>query len=108
MPSCENLDHDHLAAAAGAWRCRIDRLVERRLLGIRHDSEQLAGKREADLPGGAGEQALVADPVKAARQNMEQESADELVGAERHDALAVGAIAAVILVAHGHAGIAEC
>ena len=38
---------------------------------------------------------------------MEQESADELVGAECHDASAVGAVAAVTLVAHGHAGVAE-
>ena len=38
---------------------------------------------------------------------MEQETADELIGAECHDAPAVGAIAAAILVTHGRAGVVE-
>ena len=37
----------------------------------------------------------MADAVEPARQDVEQEAADELVGAERHDLLPVGAIAAV-------------
>lgn len=38
---------------------------------------------------------------------MEQEPADELIGAECHDAPPVGAIAATTLVAHGRAGVVE-
>jgi hypothetical protein len=45
--------------------------------------------------------------VEPGRQKVEQEAADELVGAERHDALAVCAIAAIILVAEGDAGRVE-
>ena len=44
------------------------------------------------------------DAVKAGGQHMEQEAADELVRRERHDALPLGAIAAVVLVAEGDAG----
>ncbi len=46
----------------------------------------------------------MADAVEAARQDVEQEAADELVGGERHDLLAVGAVAAIVLVAEGDAG----
>jgi hypothetical protein len=42
--------------------------------------QQFAGEREAGLAGAAGEQAVVADAMEAARQDMEQEAADELVG----------------------------
>jgi len=47
------------------------------------------------------------DAVKAAWQDMEQEAADELVRRERHDALPLGTIAAVVLVAEGDAGLVE-
>jgi len=49
----------------------------------------------------------VADAVEPARQDVEQEPADKLVGAECHDALAFGTIAAIILVAEGDAAIIE-
>ena len=48
------------------------------------------------------------DAVEAFRQNVEQEAADELVRAEPHDALAVCAIAAVILVAERDTMLVEC
>src|SRR5262245_14634266 len=47
----------------------------------------------------------MADAVKAAWQDMEQEAADELVRRERHDALPLGTITAVVLVAEGDAGL---
>jgi len=56
---------------------------------------------------GAGEQAIVADPMKSARQGVEEEAADELVGAQRHDLLAVGAAAPIILVTEADTGIVE-
>jgi len=39
----------------------------------------------------------MSDAVKAARQNVDQEAADELVGRQRHDLLAFGPVATVIL-----------
>jgi hypothetical protein len=39
--------------------------------------------------------------VEAAWQDMQQKAAHELVGIERHDLLALGAAAPVILVAEG-------
>jgi len=39
------------------------------------------------------------DAVEALRKNVEQEAADEFVRAQCHGALAIGAIAAIILVA---------
>ena len=61
------------------------------VIGRRGDVQQFASEREAGLAGGAGEQAVVPDAVEAARQDVEQEAADELVGGERHDLLPVGA-----------------
>jgi hypothetical protein len=47
------------------------------------------------------------DAVEAARQDVDQKAADELVGGQRHDLLAFGAIAAIILVPERHAGLVE-
>ena len=55
----------------------------------------------------AGEQAVVADAMEPAWQHVKQEAADELVGCERHDALPLPAVAPVVLVAEGDAGIVE-
>ena len=49
----------------------------------------------------------MADTMKARRQNVEQEAADEVVGAERHGALAVGTVTAIVLVAEGDTGLVE-
>jgi hypothetical protein len=49
----------------------------------------------------------MADAMEAARQDMDQEPADELVGAERHDLLAIRLGATVILVAGGDAVLVE-
>ena len=54
------------------------------------------------LAGGTGEQAVVADAMKALGQDVEQEAADELVGGQRHALLPVGTGAAVVLVAERH------
>jgi hypothetical protein len=49
----------------------------------------------------------VANAVEPGRQQVEQEAADELVDAERHDLLAVRAVAAIVLVAEGDIGLVE-
>lgn len=41
----------------------------------------------------------MSDAMEATRQHMEQEATNELVGGERHDLLAVSAVAAIVLVA---------
>ncbi|MCY1510055.1 hypothetical protein D9M68_444180 [compost metagenome] len=45
--------------------------------------------------------------MEATRQDMKQEAADELVGGERHDLLAIGAVATIVLVAEGDAALVE-
>ena len=45
------------------------------------------------------------DAVEAPGQDVQQEAADELVGAKRHGAVAFGALAAVVLVSEGDAGL---
>src|SRR3546814_11002658 len=55
----------------------------------------------------AGEEAIVADAVESARQGVEEEAADELVGGEGPDLLPSGAGLAIILVAEGDPGIVE-
>jgi len=47
------------------------------------------------------------DAMEAAWQDMKQEAADELVGAQRHDLLPVRVVATVILVAEGDGGLVE-
>ena len=44
------------------------------------------------------------DAMKPARQNVQQQASDELVGGERHDARPLAAVAPVVLVAEGDAG----
>jgi len=49
----------------------------------------------------------MANTVEAAWQDVEQEAADELVGAERHDALALGTVAAIVFVSEGDTLLVE-
>jgi hypothetical protein len=104
-PAFENLDDDHAAATAWAWRSRIfccdgsNRL--RRWLW--RNREQFSRTREIYFTATAGEQAVVADAVEALWEDMQEKAPDELVDGERHGALTVWAIAAVIFVAEGHA-----
>lgn len=96
MVAFEGLDDDHVAAAARAQRSGIWRFDRGIVLGRWCDREQLAGVVEMSLSGRAGEQAVMTEPMEPARQDVEQEATDKLVGAERHDLLAVGAAAANI------------
>jgi hypothetical protein len=62
--------------------------------------------RPGDVVGAraAGEQAVVADAVEATRQDVDQESADELAGGEYHDLLTIAAIGTIVLPSEGHVG----
>ena len=63
--------------------------------------------RDIVFAAGAGEEAVVTDAMEALRQNVEQEAANEFVGADRHGALAVCGVAAIVLVAERDTGIVE-
>src|SRR3979409_446972 len=69
--------------------------------------DQFPGTRNAGLAGGSGEQPVVTDAVEPLWQDVEQEAPDELVGGERHGAQPRPAVAAVVLVAEGHAAFVE-
>ena len=106
-PAFEHLDDDHASAAAWAWRADLDRLVGCVVSRRRDSVQEFAGASDADLSGTAGEQTVMPDAVEPARQNVEQEAANELVGGKRHDLLPVAALAAVVLVAEGDTGLVE-
>jgi hypothetical protein len=61
--------------------------------------------RDIGFAPGVGEQAVMADTMKALGQDVEREAPHERVGRECHGALALGAIAAGILVSDGNAGL---
>ena len=46
----------------------------------------------------------MSDAVKAARQNVDQEAADELGGGERHDLLAITTFGTIVLPSEADAG----
>ena len=106
-PSPEGLDDGHASATAGTGREPIEWFWHFDRLGRRCHGKQFVGTRNTGLACGTGEQAVVADAVEAMWQDMEQEAADELVRRERHDALPLGTIAAIVLVAEGDAGLVE-
>src|SRR5262245_45579026 len=110
----KDLDNDHAAAAARAWRTmigggvRIGGVVHCRRINLRHwSSQKLPGARDVGLAAGAGQQPVVADAMKPLWENVEQEAPDELAGGERHCAVPRLPVAAVILVAEGHAALVE-
>jgi hypothetical protein len=47
------------------------------------------------------------DAMEALRQNMQQEASDELIGVQRHHAIARGTVAAIIFVAESDAALIE-
>jgi len=106
-PALEHFDDDHASTAAWAWRPDVGRFVVRLVRGRRGSVEELARTSDARPSRTAGEQAVMPDAVEATRQDMEQETADELVDRERHDLLPIAAVTAVILVAEGDVRFVE-
>src|SRR5678815_5512543 len=58
--------------------------------------------REIAFARGIAEQPIVTDAVKAAGQNVQQETAHELVGTERHRLVARFTLGAIVLPTEAH------
>src|SRR5882757_981970 len=85
----EYLDHDHSTAATWAgirgWRLAV--IGRTGVVGLRlrlRNIEQLTSSANVLGPAAIGEQAIMADAMKPAGQHVDEETADELVGGERH------------------------
>ncbi len=103
-PRGERVDDDHRRATVRAVEGRLTEERCRLRFGCSgNDVQQLARSGEMLPPSGIGEQPVVADAVKATGQNVQQEAAHELVGAERHGLVARLPRAAVVLPAEGDA-----
>ena len=76
----ENLDDDH--ATAAAWTSRLPGIYGGNGgLAFRFcNGEQLTRAGDVAGAGAAGEQAVVTDAVESVRQDVDQETADELGG----------------------------
>jgi hypothetical protein len=88
------------------WRGRFNVSVRLRGWALGR-GEQLADALDVAGASRSGEQAVVADAVEAARQDMQEESADELGGVEHHGLEPVAASDAVVLPLEGDAGLVE-
>jgi hypothetical protein len=86
-PRQEADDHDGAAATGAAFgSVRWERIVDR--IGGRFRAQHVEEPTTERKLGGAvavGEEAVVADAMKAVRQGVQQEAADELVGRQCHD-----------------------
>jgi hypothetical protein len=109
----EGLDDDH--AATAAWTGQRQRPRFFVVIGLggleiarasRH-GQQLTDPFDIAGAGAMSEQTVVADAMEAARQNMDQEAADELVGGERHDLPSLTTFGAVVLPLEGDAIVIE-
>ena len=105
----EGLDDDH--AAAATWTCR---LVVIRSISIGRfalrlwPNEQFADARDVVGAGGLGQQAVVTDAVEALGQDVDEESADELVCGKCHLLVSISALDSVVLPLEGNAVVVEC
>jgi hypothetical protein len=70
--------------------------------------EQFAGAGDVVGAEGLGQQAVVADAVKAAGQHVDQESADELVDCKRHRLVSIAAFDPIVLPLEGDAVLVAC
>ena len=89
-----------LRSSAGTARI----IVLCRRLDRRHrGGDQFPSARDIGFAGGAGEQPVMADPVKPLGQYVQQKAPDELVRRQGHCAEPLTTVAAVILIAESHA-----
>ena len=70
--------------------------------------QKIASGGDIVLAVGVGEQAIVADAMKAGGQHVQQEAAHELLGRQAHRFVACASVFAVVLPAEGDAVIVQC
>ena len=104
----EGLDNDHTAAAVWAGMRIIAIGGIGRFGLVLWDGEHLAGARDVVGAGGFGQQAVMADAVESVWQHMDQETADELVGCERHHLVSIAAFDPVVLPLESNGLVVEC
>src|SRR6266567_7044481 len=71
------------------------------------DVEQLTRLRDVVGASGVCEEAVVADAMEAAGQDVDEEAADELVDGERHHLSPFAPLGPVVLPPEGHAVVVE-
>src|SRR5271155_3670057 len=97
----ERLDDDHTAAAAWAW-IRVGRIGLAGVIGslgwigLLGRREQLAHPGDVMRAGAAGQQAVVANAMEAARQDVNEKAADELGDRKRHCLLAIAPLEPIV------------
>src|SRR5882757_10975495 len=104
LATAEDFDDAHRAAAVRAWLPqgeRDDLGAWRFILRWRLHPEQFPDPRDIGLAACSGQQAVMADAVESVGQHVDQEAADELVGGQPHDLLAIAVLDPVILPAEG-------
>ena len=107
--SFEAFDDHHCAAAFRArivWRGRINAFVGCRLGAlnvVNWHVDELSGQLDIAGAAAVGEQAVMSDAMEAARQDVEEEAADELVSRQGHELLAIITFCAAILPLEGDA-----
>src|SRR3546814_13993871 len=79
-----------LFLSAWTWRPDVDDLLRCVVSGWWCEGQQRPHALEAGFPVGAGKQSIMADAVEPARQDVEQQAADELVRFQCHDGLGTG------------------
>ena len=113
LPTHEYLEDAHGRATTTAnegWRRRWERrrLNKRLHIGaLNRLGKELPHARQILAAPGIGDQAIVADTVKPARQYMQQKPPHELLGAQRHRLVARSSLDPVILPAKRHATLIQ-
>ena len=111
LPACEGLDDEHRRTTVAADEhglndgCGLIGLLRFSRFG--YDVQQRARAREIAFAPGIGDQSIVTDAMKAAGQNVQQETAHELLGTERHRLVARLALGSVVLPAEAHTTFIE-
>lgn len=97
----EDLDNDHTTAAAWTRRLGVIDGGHGRLTLRFCRGEQLTRACDVVSASGFGEQAVVSDAVQAFGQHLDQETANELEGSERHLLVSIAALDAVVFPLEG-------
>ena len=111
MPACEGIDDEHRRTTVLAderGRNGGNGLIAlRRFSSFGYHVQQLTRACQIAFAPGIGDQSIVTDAVKAAGQNVQQETAHELLGIERHHLVARLALGSVVLPAEAHTTFIE-